>query len=50
MSSKSIGSSAVSNTKTVSPPLPGSSGIRNITISTSQPSGGNDGDIWFVYT
>jgi hypothetical protein len=24
--------------------------IRNITLSTSQPSGGMDGDVWMVYT
>lgn len=23
--------------------------VRNITLSTSQPSGGNDGDVWLVY-
>lgn len=23
--------------------------VRNITVSTSQPTGGNDGDIWMVY-
>lgn len=26
-----------------------SSVVRNITVSTSQPSGGNDGDVWMVY-
>lgn len=26
-----------------------SSVVRNITLSTSQPSGGNDGDVWLVY-
>jgi hypothetical protein len=50
MSSRSIGSLAVSNPKTISPEDPESNGLRNITISTSQPSGGNDGDVWFVYT
>ena len=28
----------------------GSNGIRKITTSTSSPSGGSDGDIWFKYT
>jgi hypothetical protein len=50
MSSRSISSSAVSNPKTTSPAGPNSNGIRNITISTSEPSGGEDGDVWFVYT
>lgn len=26
-----------------------SSVVRNITLSTSNPSGGNDGDVWLVY-
>jgi hypothetical protein len=26
-----------------------SNGFRNITVSTSAPTGGSDGDIWFVY-
>lgn len=25
-------------------------GLRNITTSTSAPTGGSDGDIWIVYT
>jgi Major tropism determinant N-terminal domain len=33
----------------VSPTSAGSNGFRNITISTSAPSGGSSGDIWFVY-
>lgn len=33
----------------VSPTAAGSNGIRKITISTSSPTGGQDGDIWFVY-
>jgi hypothetical protein len=24
--------------------------VRNITLSTSNPTGGNDGDVWMVYT
>lgn len=24
--------------------------VRNITISTSSPTGGDDGDVWLVYT
>lgn len=28
----------------------GSNSIRNITISTSDPSGGNNGDVWIKYT
>lgn len=31
-------------------PNNGSTNIRNITISTSTPSGGNDGDVWIQYT
>jgi len=27
-----------------------STGLRNITTSTSDPSGGSDGDIWIKYT
>lgn len=40
-----------SGTTTVtSPTSAGSTGVRNVTISTSNPSGGNDGDMWVVYT
>ena len=28
----------------------GTTGLRNITTSTSDPSGGTDGDIWIKYT
>ena len=31
-------------------PVPSQSAARNITISTSNPSGGNNGDIWIKYT
>ena len=34
----------------VSPTAAGSKGVRQITISTSAPSGGNDGDVWLVYS
>lgn len=33
----------------VTNPAVGSSGARNITVSTSTPTGGNDGDIWIIY-
>jgi hypothetical protein len=33
----------------VSPTAAGSNGIRKITISTSAPTGGVDGDVWLVY-
>ena len=36
-------------TTVVSPTSAGSSGVRNITMSTSAPSGGSDGDVWLVY-
>jgi hypothetical protein len=35
---------------TVSVASESSSVVRNITLSTSDPSGGNDGDVWFKYT
>ena len=28
----------------------GTTGLRNITTSTSDPTGGSDGDIWIKYT
>ncbi len=28
----------------------GSTVVRNITLSTADPSGGNDGDVWVKYT
>lgn len=34
----------------VSPTSAGSNGIRKITMSTSAPTGGSDGDVWLVYT
>lgn len=33
----------------ISPTAAGSNGIRKITISTSEPTGGVDGDVWLVY-
>ena len=33
----------------VSPTAAGSNGIRKITMSTSAPTGGSDGDVWIVY-
>lgn len=33
----------------VSPTAAGSTGVRDITISTSAASGGNDGDVWLTY-
>lgn len=34
----------------VSPTAAGSTGPRDITMSTSSPSGGNDGDVWLQYS
>ena len=34
----------------VSATAAGSNSVRQITISTSSPTGGNDGDVWLVYT
>lgn len=36
-------------TNATSPTAAGSKGLRNITISTSAPSGGADGDVWMKY-
>jgi hypothetical protein len=36
-------------TNVTSPTAAGSSGVRKITMSTSNPTGGADGDVWFVY-
>ena len=33
----------------VSATAAGSNSVRQITISTSSPTGGNDGDVWLVY-
>lgn len=37
------------NLNVVSPTAAGSTGVRQITMSTSSPSGGADGDMWLVY-
>ena len=43
-------SNVVSRTNgTVSTASTGSTVVRNITLSTSAPSGGTDGDVWLVY-
>lgn len=43
--------SKVSTTNgTVTTATAGSAVVRNITLSTSAPSGGSDGDVWLVYT
>jgi hypothetical protein len=44
-------SNVVSRTNgTVATATAGSAVVRNITLSTSEPSGGADGDVWLVYT
>lgn len=47
------GSSSITTLGTVtnltSPSSAGSSGVRKITMSTSSPTGGADGDVWLVY-
>lgn len=46
-----VANSYVSRTNgTVSTASTSSSVVRNITLSTSAPTGGNDGDVWMVYT
>lgn len=37
------------NLNVVSPTAAGSTGVRQITMSTSNPTGGADGDVWLVY-
>jgi hypothetical protein len=34
----------------ISPTSDGSNGIRKTTMSTLEPSGGSDGDLWLVYS
>lgn len=42
---------ATNGTRKITPAnLATSMGVKNITISTSDPTGGNDGDIWIKYT
>lgn len=43
------GSTMTGNLTVVSPTAAGSTGARNITMSTSAPTGGSDGDVWLVY-
>jgi len=44
-----IALNADGSTTVESPIANGSVGVRNITISTSAPSGGSDGDVWLRY-
>jgi len=44
------GATFTGNVSVVSPTSAGSNGVRNITMSTSAPTGGNDGDVWIVYS
>lgn len=41
---------ATGTVEIVSPTAAGSTGPRDITMSTSAPTGGNDGDVWLVYS
>lgn len=43
------GATFTGNVSVVSPTSAGSNGVRQITMSTSAPSGGSDGDMWLVY-
>lgn len=43
------GATFTGNVNVVSPTAAGSSGVRQMTISTSGPTGGSDGDVWLVY-
>lgn len=51
--SPTAGSTSITTVGTVttatSPTAAGSKGLRNITISTAEPTGGADGDVWLVY-
>jgi hypothetical protein len=44
------GATFTGNVTGVSPTAAGSIGFRRITMSTSNPTGGSDGDVWFVYS
>jgi len=44
------GATFTGNVTVVSPTAAGSKGVREITMSTSGPSGGADGDVWIVYS
>jgi hypothetical protein len=52
--SPTAGSTSITTVGTVttatSPTAAGSTGLRKITISTANPSGGADGDVWLKYT
>lgn len=43
------GATFTGNVTVVSPTAAGSNGVRQVTMSTSSPTGGNDGDMWLVY-
>lgn len=43
------GATFTGNVTVVSPTAAGSNGVRQITMSTSAPTGGADGDVWLVY-
>lgn len=43
------GATFTGNVSVVSPTAAGSTGARQITISTADPSGGSDGDVWIKY-
>jgi hypothetical protein len=45
-----LGAKVSTTNGTVSTATAGSAVVRNITLSTSAPSGGADGDVWLVYT
>lgn len=49
LNTSSTGQTKNGTLNVVSPTAAGSNGVRNITMSTSSPSGGNDGDVWLVY-
>lgn len=44
------GASFTGEVDVVSATTAGSTSVRQITMSTSTPSGGADGDVWLVYT
>lgn len=43
------GANFTGNVNVISPTSDGSTGVRQITSSTSPPTGGSDGDVWLVY-
>jgi hypothetical protein len=49
LNTSSTGQTKNGTLNVVSPTAAGSNGVRNITMSTSTPSGGSDGDVWLVY-